>query len=121
MKTTTKKLVSRDREEHISVMNEFVNNRWNFSSRKRQAGIRVKKKEDRCVKTRRVDSTKWFTARNISQVLTVECKVYRMIIILYIFSDIIGILKMAVISFFLQVVVYKNPKFHAISMKISTI
>ena len=44
MKTTTKKLVSRDREEHISVMNEFVNNRWNFRSRKRQAGIRVKKK-----------------------------------------------------------------------------
>jgi hypothetical protein len=75
MKTTTKKLVSRDREEHISVMNEFVNNRWNFRSRKRQAGIRVKKKEDRCVKTRRVDSTKWFTARNISRVLKAECKV----------------------------------------------
>jgi hypothetical protein len=121
LKTTTRKLVSRDREENISVTNEFVNNRWNFSSRMRQAGIRVEKKEDRCVKTRRVDSTKWFTARNISQVLTVECKVYRMIIILYIFSDIIGILKMAVISFFLQAVVYKNPKFHAISMKISTI
>ena len=121
MKTTTRKLVSRDREENISVTNEFVNNRWNFSSRMRQAGIRVKKKEDRCVKTRRVDSTKWFTARNISQVLTAECKVYRKIIILYIFSDIIGILKMAVMSFFLQAVVYKNPKFHAISMKISTI
>ena len=36
-------------------------------------------------------------------------------------ADIIGILKMAVISIFLQTVVYKNPKFHAISMKISTV